>query len=286
MGTDSNVNSAPTEEGFTNLLPGLTPDPDSIEQDDVFTNLTASWQITHPIAPGWLANGSITGSMRKNADYDQFDNMTATLQAGITKLYKDSRYKASILSQQYNLDGDDYRSLNGLNMDWRYAISQKSNITTAFQYADLEYPDTPSKDSSLMSINLGYSQSFAIMFSPTVFISASVGSETAKEDNPASQSITERDITGLRAGVMLGLSQKTALQLAGAIQTSEYAGPHILNLTANREDDHVSTDLNLLWLFARDWRLDARFSYSDNRSNVEIFRYDRTQVSLNLNYAF
>ena len=283
MGTDSNVNSGVDQDELT-IITNLSTD--SLGQNDVFTNLSASWQMTQPIAPGWLVNGAITGSLRKNSDLNQFDNMTATLQAGITRLYKDSRYKAEIISQQYNLDGNTYRKLNGLNLGWHYAITQKSNLTTSIQYAVLDYPDLAVKNSDLTSLSLSYSHTFASALTPTVFASINIGAESASEDLIAAQSVTERDISGLRAGVMLGLSDKTALQLAGTIQTSEYADRHPLNLSAIREDDHISADLNLLWLFERDWRLDTKVSYSDNQSNVEIFRYKRTQFSLNLNYAF
>ncbi|MCW8854439.1 MAG: surface lipoprotein assembly modifier [Gammaproteobacteria bacterium] len=282
MGTDSNVNSGTDQDELT-IITTLTPD--SLGQDDAFTNLSASWQITQPVAPGWLINGAITGSLRKNSDLNQFDNMTATMQAGITRLYKNSRYKGEIISQQYNLDGDTYRKLNGLNLSWHYAITQKSNLTTSIQYALLDYPDQVVKNSDLATLSLSYSHTFSTTLTPTVFGSINLGTESANENLLAAQSVTERDITGLRAGIMLGLGDKTALQLAGTIQTSEYAAPYT-SFSANREDDHVSADLNLLWLFERDWRLDTKVSYSDNQSNVEIFRYSRTQFSLNLNYAF
>ncbi|MDH5472670.1 MAG: surface lipoprotein assembly modifier [Gammaproteobacteria bacterium] len=283
MGSDSNVNSGVDQNELT-IITTLTPD--SLGQDDTFANLSAAWQMTQPVAPGWLVNGAITGSLRKNSELSQFDNITATLQAGITRLDRDSRYKAEVISQQYNLDGNSYRKLNGLNLGWHYAITQKSNLTTSIQYAALDYPDLPVKNSNLTALGLSYSHTFASALSPTLFAGINLGTESAKENLTDALSITERDISGLRAGIMLSLNDKTALQLSTAMQTSEYADRHPLNLSAIREDDHVSADLNLLWLFKRDWRLDAKASYSDNQSNVEIFRYNRTQFSLNLNYAF
>ncbi|MDH5764982.1 MAG: surface lipoprotein assembly modifier, partial [Gammaproteobacteria bacterium] len=284
MGSDSNINSGADKDEQTIIT---TLSADSLSQKDTFTDLAGSWQITHPVAPGWLTNATITGTLRKNTDLDQFDNLTATLQAGITRLHKQSRYKAEVISQQYNLDGDSYRTLNGLNLSWHLAPTQTSSLNTTLQYAVLDYPDIPVKNSSLNALSLTYSNSLATVLNPTFFASVNFGSEIASEDLLAALSTTERDLMGLRAGVILGLSPKTALQFSGAFQSSKYAGVHSLSSNNSiREDDHISSSLNLLWLFTRDWRLDARFSYSENRSNVEIFRYNRTQFSLNLNYAF
>ena len=221
MGTDSNVNSGIDVNELTLPIADFLA-TDSIGQDDFFTNLSGSWQITQPIAPGWLVNGAITGSLRKNADLNQFDNMTATLQAGITRLYKQNRYKGEIISQQYNLDGNSFRKLNGINLDWRHALTQKSNFTTSIQYAVLDYPNLSVKNSDLIALNLNYSHTFTSALTPTLFMSINTGSESATENLPAALSMTERDISGIQVGILLGLGNKTALQLSTAIQTSQY----------------------------------------------------------------
>ena len=287
IGTDSNVNSSPTENAYIteyNFNPGSNSE--GVGQNDNFLDLTASWQITHPVAPGWLANAAITGSIRQNDDWDQFDSLNTTLQLGITRLYKNSRYKADLTSQQYDLDGETFRNLNGLDLSWHYAVSQTINLTTSVQYADMEYPTRPNQDSDLISLNFGYSHTFASSLSPTIFANINFGSQSASLNTAQALYLAERDMIGLRLGTILGLSNKVALQLSAGYQTSSYAGKYDDLDTYKREDDHISGDLNLLWLFMRDWRLDAGLSYSDNRSNVKILGYDRTQVSLNLNYAF
>ena len=265
---------------------------DSLGQDDTFTAFAASYQITHPFAAGWMANASLTANARKNTDLSQFDTTALTLQAGITRLYKESRFKTSILAQDYALDGDDYRSLSGLNFEWFKSLSQQSSMTTTLQFASLDYPDLPIKNSDLMTLGLGYKHSFSSSLSPVLFGSINIGSETAEDgSNAGALSDTERDILGIKAGVVLSFTPKLALQTSIGLQTSEYAGPNlpILLLTGNsviREDDYTTADVSMIWLFSKNWRLDTKFSYAENSSNIELFFYDRTSVNLNLNYAF
>ena len=58
MGSDSNVNGGANPDEL--VLIALNDE--SLEQDDTFTSLTASWQITHPFAPGWMLDTAITAN--------------------------------------------------------------------------------------------------------------------------------------------------------------------------------------------------------------------------------
>ena len=79
-----------------------------------------------------------------------------------------------------------------------------------------------------------------------------------------------------------------ALQVMTGLQSSDYAGEQTLPFFSGiiREDDTATADINLLWLFAKNWRLDTKINYSSNSSNVALYDYDRTVFSLNANYAF
>lgn len=285
LGTDSNVNSGAESDSIT----VIELSQDSIGQQDSYSELVAAWQIAHPFSPGWMLNGGITGSFRANQEYDQFNNNTGTLQFGVSRLYRESRYRAELLYQKFQLDGNDYRDISGLNLEWHYALSQKSRFSSALQYIVLEYPEQPTRDSNLSTLSLTYSHSFATILNPLLFGTINVGAEKADDSSNANAlSDTERDILGMRLGTVLSFNQKLALQIAASYQTSEYAGEQTFPLFTGvtREDDFTSAELNLLWLFHRNWRLDTRFSYSDNSSNVALYSYDRNIFSLNLNYAF
>lgn len=285
MGSDSNVNSGADQDQLT--LIELTDE--SLGQKDTYSELTASYQITHPVAPGWIINGSITGDLRMNQDYDQFDTTTATLQLGGSRILKQSRYKAELLFQAYQLNGEDYRNLSGMNLEWHYALTQKSKFDTTLQYLVLDYPYLESRNANLATLGLNYSYAFSGSLNPVLFTNLNIGAETADDrGNANSLSDTERDILGVRVGGILSLTPKLGLQMSAGYQTSDYAGEQTYPLFAGivREDELTSADLNLLWLFHKRWRLDSKLSYTSNSSNVELYNYDRTIFSLNVNYSF
>jgi len=283
-GTDSNVNSGPDNDDL--LIINL--DERSLGQDDTFSELAAAWQITSPVAPGWVINSSLTGAFRFNHDLDEFNTATGTLQLGMARLYKQSRYKAGLLYQQFNLDGNDYRTLAGLNLEWNYSLSQKSRFITILQYATLEYQDIPLNDSDLSTLSLGFNHTFSGPLSPMLFTSLNFSNESADSNDPGALDNTERDILGIQLGTALTFTSKLALQISASYQNSEYAGAQVFAAFNNaiREDDYTTADINLLWVFRRDWRLDTKFTYLDNSSNIEIYNYDRNIFRLNLNYSF
>jgi len=279
-GYDTNVNSAPGDD-FNGALT-----PASMEQEDNFYNVAGQFKVEHPFSPGWKLNLVATGILKKNQDLDQFDTLTGILQTGVSLTSASSLYNLDIIAQEFQLDGNSYRSLYGLNMGWKYDISEMSNFTTSFQYARLEYDIFSILDSDLMTLNLGYTKQFAVSFAPVFFSNLKLGMEDAKSDSDVAQSDTERDIYSLRLGVALSLSPKFILQAAAGLQNSQYKGDNILKSGEKRKDDFASADVNLLWLINHDWRLDTRVSYVKNTSNVVIREYDRLLASINLNYTY
>lgn len=281
-GYDTNVNSAP-DDNFSGLLT-----PSSTEQEDNFYNVAAQFKVGHPFSPGWVLNLVATGILKKNQDLSEFDTTTASVQTGIAYQTKASQYNLDLVAQEFQLDGESYRTLLGTNLGWKYTISEISNFTTSFQYADLSYDQFPVLDSSLYTLNMGYTHQFAVQLAPVFFSNLKLGVEKAKSDDAAAQANTERNIYSLRLGVALSLSSNFIVQSAVGLQNSQYDAQQ-LDITGNittREDNYASADVTLLWLINHDWRLDTRISYVNNDSNLEVRKYDRTLASINLNYSY
>lgn len=285
VGSDSNVNRGVDDGNIT----FFQLSDDSIGQEDIFSELNASGNIVHPIAPGWTVFTGLTASLRKNQELDQYDTQTATLQLGMSRIFKQSRYRGELFAQEYVLDGETYRDMSGINLEWRYNLSQQKSLTTGLRYISLEYPELPTRDADLVTLELTYKQIFAGSLNPELFTGIILGQEMAKQDDNANAlADTERDIIGLRVGTILSFSNELALQLGASFQTSDFAGEQTFPVYAGitREDDLISADINLLWLINRSWRLDTRLSYTDNSSNVDLYTFDRTVFSVQANYSF
>ncbi|MCW8956873.1 MAG: surface lipoprotein assembly modifier, partial [Gammaproteobacteria bacterium] len=188
-----------------------------------------------------------------------------------------------------NLDSDEYRSLNAFNFEWRYALNEKSRLTTTLQYAVMDYPDQQYRNSDVTTLSLGYSYNFSGSLSPTFFSLLNLSAEAAEDDSDLNAlANVERDIWGIKMGISLNFTPKLALQTSAGLQNSAYAENQVIPGFTHilRDDDYVTADVRLLWLFYKHWRLDTKLAFSDNSSNVEIHNHDRTIISLSMNYAF
>jgi len=285
LGNDDNVNAGVDESAslqFSNLL-----DSESFGQDDNFTSLAGAWGYTHPLSPGWLFESTLSANVHKNQELSQFDTATGTLQFGIAHLQASSKYKAELITQQFNLDGNKYRTLNGFNLNWQHTLSEQSSFNTSLQYAQLDYPDLEVKNSDLITLGMNYTHAFATFLQPLLFTTFSLGTETAEDDtNLATQSETERDIISLRLGLVLSFTNTLALQTAIGTQNSTYAAASALQPETKREDDYNTADLNLIWAFSRKWRLDTRYAHTKNSSTDDLRNYERKIINMTVNYTF
>jgi len=282
-GYDTNVNSAPAGDVFNGSLT-----PDSTEQEDNYYNVAGQFQVAHPFYPGWKLNFIATGILKKNQDLSAFDTLTGIVQTGVSRTSASSLYNFDIVAQEFQLDGESYRSLYGVNLGWKYDITERSNFTTSLQYAQLKYDTFSILDSDLITFNVGYTKQFAVSLAPVFFSNFKYGVENAKSDDPSAQADTERKIVSLRLGVALSLSPRFILQTAAGFQNSRYGSVQTNPLFSGvtRKDDFISADMNLLWLINHEWRVDTRLSYVKNTSNIEIREYDRLLASINLNYTY
>ncbi len=284
LGNDDNVNGGVDEDAqleFVTLL-----DPDSLGQDDNFLNLAGAWTYTHPFSPGWFTETSLSGQMRSHQDLDQFNSTTGTLQLGLVHLQGTHRYKAQFISQLFNLDSERYRTLNSLLLEWKYSLSEQSSLTSSLQLAQLDYPNIPSKNSDLSTLAINYLHSFSSYLQPLVFVTFNLSQEAAEENSPQALADTERDISGLRAGIILSFTNTLALQSSYSLQNSEYDGDQVFPPGPAREDDYTSTEVSLLWALKRKWRLDTRYNHTENDSNVNLRDYQRNTFEVSLNYTF
>ncbi len=285
LGNDDNVNAGLDENAVSQFISFLSTE--SFAQDDNFSALAGAWTYIHPFSPGWLLESTLSGDLRKNQDADQFNTTIGTIQLGITHLQASNKYKAELISQQFDLDGDKYRSLNGINLNWQYTLSEQSSFSSALQYAQLDYPNLSVKNSDLITLGLNYTHAFATYLQPLLFTSVSLGTESAEDNsNPVTQSETERDIYSVRLGVVLSFTNTLALQTSIGTQNSSYAAAPSLQPDTVREDNYNTANLNLIWAFARKWRLDTRYSYTKNSSTDELRDYQRNIIDMSVNYTF
>lgn len=283
FGTDSNANSGPDIKSYDIGLITIPLDSTSQAQEDDFIELVLNYKLGTPISPGTLYFLSLNSNLHSNSEHNEFDTATLSFDTGLEFLHAQDSYTLGLIAQQFNLDGEDYRFLTGLNAGWRRNLTQQSSLQSFLQFAEQEFEGQQQRDADTLSLGVTYTRKFSAALSPVILVSVFVSQDEAKQNSIIAQQSTERDYYGFRFGSILGLSENVSAQLSINYQTSEYALEDTITGQV-REDDFVGTGLDIDWRITRNWNLSARTKISENTSNNELFEYDRTLFSLNLLY--
>ena len=224
---------------------------------------------------------SITGDWRVNQEESEFDTAVYNGNAGVQFLHAQDAYNLGLIVQQFNLDGEDYRQLIGLNTNWRRHLTQLSTLQAFVQFTQQEYDDQPTRNADTLTLGAGYTKRFNTVLRPVLFGNVYFAQDAA--ENELSKAIAERDYFGLRAGAIISTSSKTSLQFSASFQNSEY-GDVDFSSGLVRDEDFIYTSVDFTWLLNRHWSLLSNLSYSKNASNVDVYQYDRAQLGINLRY--
>ena len=283
LGSDSNANSGPDITSY-NIGTFIVPlDPNSQEQDDNFAELKLSYKISTPVSPGTSYFLAFNADLHNNDDHSQFDTRTYTIDTGFKFLQAQNIFTVDVFAQQFELDGNDYRLLTGLNSSWLHNLTQQSTVQLYLQFAVQDYERLATRDANTISLGSSYSKRFSTALSPILIAGFYLAQDDPKLNTSAARESTERDYYGFQLGTILGLSEILSAKLSINYQDSEYGMPGA-STGQTRQDDYLSTSLSFDWRVARNWALSAKTSVAKNNSNNVLYEYDRTLFSVNLRY--
>jgi len=284
LGSDSNANSGPDIVSYDIGTFKVPLDINSREVDDSFNDLKLGYKISTPVSPGTSYFLALNADFHENTDNSQFDTRTYTLGTGFKFLEGESAFTLDLLLQQFELDGDNYRSLTGLNSSWLYNLTEQSAAQVYLQLSKLDYELLETRDANTISLGSSFSKKLSVKFSPVLIAGLYLAQDDPKLNTAAARESTERDYYGIQLATILGLSNSVSAKLSLRYQDTQYEVTNSL-IGKKRQDDYFSTSLNVVWRLARHWQLLPKINIVKNSSNIELYEYDRTLYSVNLRYS-
>ena len=284
-GTDSNINSGPSNPTIIFLGETGQLNASALEQKDNVGRLKANYGISTPLTAKTSFNASINASFNNNSEHSELNTSTYTESAGFRFLHAQDTYSIDLIAQQFSIDGSGYRQLTGINSNWKRNLSQLSTLQAYLQLSKQDFDGQEVRNVNTATLGIGLTKRLKVALSPVIFSSVYIAQDNPEHDSDTAKRIAERDYYGARIGTVLSTSPKTSSQFSINYQSSQYgledssSGVSIL-----REDDHSSAEYNFTWLLSRNWSLLADASYIQNDSNNTINAYDRKQFIVSLHY--
>lgn len=287
-GYDSNVNSA-TAEGQV-AVPSLggtvvTLNNSGREQSDGYFTFGGGVGIRAPVSNRISVFGGVAYSNKTNFNEDNFSTYYWDLNGGLS--YKRDRDTVTLAAQINAFFVDDpiyrgaYREALGATLQWQHDFDARNQVSAYAQYAQLTYPDQRSRDADRYVGGLGFAHAFA-RDTLVAYVGVYGGTEQEKDENFPQFG---QDLYGARIGAQQFLNEKFSIFASAGAEKRQYGGPDP-SFLVDREDDQYSALAGIHFVPRKNLRLTLQAAYTDNRSNISIYEYDRVLVSLILRNDF
>jgi hypothetical protein len=282
-GYDSNANAgvAQAELGLP-VLGQVTISDFGLRKGSGFAWLAAGGEISKPVTPGWTLNASVSGNGTFYRSASEFDLANFGTSIGASYQADRNTYTGSYAHGEITLDGSRYRWTDGVSLEWRREINERSSFSLAPQFARLAYAgENSARDADLTALSASYRQVWLMTWQPVLNASVFYGDERNRED----RGDLGRHLWGASANVTVSPSPSWALNAGVGYGNSDYeAAVPLLDVT--RRDHNVSANLGALYLIDANWSVRAEYQYARNNSNLELYEYTRQVGALKVRYEF
>lgn len=181
------------------------------------------------------------------------------------------------------LGAQPYRRTHGGFADWATPLGQRMALSAGVQAGRFEYSGGNAvRDSDFATLAASVRRAFETAFESRVEIAANVGYERNIHDDRQDLS---RRLYGGRLGGALSLGGSWTLGSGLIYQRSRYREPDAILLTT-RDDRYVAGELSVACKPLREVTLRLEYTEARNRSNIELYEYQRRTVLLRGRYEF
>ena len=285
LGTDSNVNSATSNSqialpAFGGLIATLNSAATS--KGDNFTTVTGGVSFTRKLSDRWSLVGGIAGNAKMNQHQDQFDTAALDGNLGARWAADNDALTLATQLQSFEVDNSRYRDSRGLIGQWQHNLDERRQLTGYVQYAQLRYPTQSIRDANRGIAGVAYAQAFSSRTSPVLFLSAYGGKEKELADGVP-------HLGHEPAGVRIGGQFKPAEGwiVFGGVNYEErrYGGPEPIFLVT-RKDKQTDIRLGASYLMRAGTTLIVQVVDTDNKSNIDLYRFRRQVGTVSVRFDF
>ena len=296
MGHDSNVNGATSQSlipvpAFGNLI--FTLDQASLKTADNYGGLAGGSEVNHLIDSNFGLYAGADVRLRRYSKSTAFSSVDLAAHAGAFYSMGSELFRFGLLGDQYRLGTDNTpnRNSSGLNAEWRHTLSATDLMTTFGQLTQNRFITSGMETQNFNLIILGESWLHVLADSKSaVFGSLFAGHESdvapKSELNPqGGRADGNKNLIGLRAGTQIKLDEDWDYFVSGGLQKGQYNKENLAFLK-KRSDTSWDVSVGANWHLDKDWAVRPQFMLTRNVSNIPIYSFDRTDLSVVLHRDF
>ena len=294
LGYDSNITGVPSNffaAAQQSVGIGFDPTGNSLKRSAAFVQGAAGAEYYHPLSRGWslFAGGEARGrAYRHESDFDIKSgeaHFGGALNAGDDQYRGTASY--SPFSQKGAAPGDPQptndRRVGGINLDWRHAIDTRMQAGLGVQVNSVRFPRNRIEDFDQLFLSASWLRSFEGKGSPLLYLTGFVTEDRARnefENGVEGTSTKSKNLLGARSYFQYALTPKLqAFNSLAAIYRRDKDDWARSNIIRKGHDLYGEAAVGVLWSFRDKCVLRFQYAYSRNQSNIDIFDFNRNEVS-------
>lgn len=284
LGTDSNVNGGVGSSVVSLPVFGPVTLPSAaMKTGDTHTHVAAGAQVSKSIEPGLSVFGNIDFMSRLHLNDRAFDQNNLGGSVGAMLNRGGTLWRATLSQSTLWLDDARYRSVNGVAGEWATSVNPNGMVNAFVQYARFDYGAAGAgvRDADFYGIGAGYRHRFLGSLRPTLSVTLTLGDER----NDRARQDFSRKLVGVTGSFSVQPLSRLSLSASVTHQESDYQADDPL-LAITRRDRFGNLTFGATYLIDRRMSLRGEISYTENRSNVPLYAYDRTLGMVKLRYEF
>lgn len=292
LGYDSNITGVPTDFGAAaaqafNLV-GFQATGNAIKRSAAFVQGAAGAEYSRPISRGWslFAGGEARGrAYRHESD---FNTTSGELRLGAALNDGPSQWRGTASYLVYDQEGaapgdpkpTNDRTMAGVGVDWRRALDPRTQIGASLQLNAVRFPDNRIEDVDQVFLAVSYLKSFEGAGVPLLYLTAFASDDHARNKLADGVTTKSKNLAGLRSYLQYSVTPKLQAfnGLALIHRRDKDAFARSTEVEKGR-DTYGEASLGLHWQFRDRCGLRVQYAYSGNRSNIDIYDFNRSEVS-------
>lgn len=286
-GFDSNINSATSSS--TVAVPGIAPGLNltltsaSREQSSKYLSVAAGASFRTPLSKNLSLFGSVQGSTRTNWSENMFDPSYVDFSLGLNYKRFIDNFSIALQRNTYDIDGERFRKSHGVTAQWQRQLDDQNQVSVFLQTHDLNYPISGGVRDTQRSLGgVAWGHAFSGDKAPVIYLSGYYG----QEDTDKSRfDFLSNDFYGARVGGQMVINYKLVAFANASYEIRDYdkEDPAFLK---KREDDQYDFSVGMRYLPMPGWTIRPQLSYLKNDSNISLFDFDRTLLSVSVRKDF
>lgn len=294
-GYDSNITSVVGD--FTSAvlssynLAGFQPTGSSLLRSSGILGTGAGVDINHQLDERLSLYAGADARHRGVLDANNYTSEQLDARAGLALTMEQDIYRVGVTLQNFSQRTDTpgisaNRNSVGLNGEWRHLVSQNDQLGVFGAATQQRFPDIPTNDIDSLVVGGSWLHLFAGDYKPLLVASLYTGQDDAQRKLITGADNGKRYWGGRVVGQVSLAEDIDLFAGLGYLKRDDTSKNARSTLVADGQDRISDLSLGLNWRPAKDWTLRPVVSHGENRSNVAISAYTRTEASVTVRYDF